>query len=137
MAILTMAVEAGQPAHVAPHVHAACTMRRRTSYRTRTAACAHVHCRCTSSTSTARRTLARVPNPNPNPNQVHIVYGTEDTSNAELLSHYGFVDRGASARLSLRRRLTLPPTLTLTLTPTSTPTLTLTLTPTSTMTLTL
>ena len=27
--------------------------------------------------------------------QVHIVYGTEDTSNAELLSHYGFVDRGA------------------------------------------
>ena len=26
--------------------------------------------------------------------QVHIVYGTEDTSNAELLSHYGFVDRG-------------------------------------------
>ena len=25
------------------------------------------------------------------------MYGTEDTSNVELLSHYGFVDRGASA----------------------------------------
>ena len=38
--------------------------------------------------------------------QVHIVYGTEDTSNVELLSHYGFVDRGASA-LDLRL-LTFP-----------------------------
>ena len=29
--------------------------------------------------------------------QVHIVYGTEATSNAELLCHYGFIDRGAAA----------------------------------------
>jgi len=29
--------------------------------------------------------------------QVHIVYGTEETSNAELLCHYGFIDRGAAA----------------------------------------
>ena len=49
--------------------------------------------------------------------QVHIVYGTEDTSNAELLSHYGFVDRGASAaepnpdpNPNPNRALTLTPT---------------------------
>ena len=29
--------------------------------------------------------------------QVHIVYGTEATSNAELLCHYGFIDGGAAA----------------------------------------
>jgi len=29
--------------------------------------------------------------------QVHILYGTEATSNAELLGHYGFVDPGAAA----------------------------------------
>ena len=66
MAILTMAVEAGQYIALPP--------------RMRTAACVqHAPYMLTAYTL-----------------QVHIVYGTEDTSNAELLSHYGFVDRGAT-----------------------------------------
>ena len=67
MAILTMAVEAGQYIALPPRMRTAASVQ-------------HAPYMLTAYTL-----------------QVHIVYGTEDTSNAELLSHYGFVERGASA----------------------------------------